>query len=121
MKRTMTRSEAQVMQAGSCYRQRQRAREVLARAERDLANFRELLGYPASSRQRQKYVRAARDAARHWWLAILDWQEACWRCSALPQVDGVSTSYILPRWELYIKRQRLLDLRQNDSDPGVMA
>ena len=121
MRRTMTRSEAQVMQAGSCYMQRQRARKVLARAERDLANFRELLGYPASSRQRQKYVRAARGVARRWWLAILDWQDACSRCSALPVLEGVSTGYILPRWELYIKRQRLLDLRQNDSDPGVTA
>lgn len=118
MRRTMTRSEAQVMQAGSCYRQRQRARKVLARAEHDLADFQEKLG-PASSRQRQKYVRAARDVARQWWIAILDWQDACHRCSALPQVDGVSTSYILPRWELYIKRQRLLGLRQNDSDEGV--
>lgn len=104
-----------------CYMQRQRARKVLANAERDLANFQELDEYPASNRQRQKYVRKARDVARHWWLAILDWQEACRRCFAMPQMDGVSTSYILPRWELYIKRHRLLELRQNDSDPGVMA
>lgn len=118
MRRTMTRSEAQVMQAGACYRQRQRARQLLASSARELAHFEELDSF-RSGRQRQKYVRAARDVARRWWLAIIDWQEASDRCSAIPVRESIDIGYILPRWDLYIKRQRLLDLRQNDSDEGV--
>ena len=96
----------------------ERQNRELARSARELAHFEEQDSF-RSGRQRQKYVRAARDVARRWWLAIIEWQEASDRCSAIPVRESIDIGYILPRWDLYIKRHRLLEMKQNDSDEGV--
>lgn len=120
--RTIDDAEHDCRQSGTVFATRFSARIRLANATRALHLFCELDGYPSTGRQRQKYVRKARDVARSWFLAILDWQRSTRAAGAAGWTfDCVHSVYLLKHWSIYQKYLRLMTLRQNESDHGVTA
>lgn len=122
MWRTFDDAKQDCDSAGSAFANRFSARIRLANATRALQLFRELDAYPSTGRQRQKYVRKARDVARSWFSAILDWQQSTRAAGvAVRAFDCAHPGYLLQHWNIYQKYLRLMTLRQNESDHGVTA